>query len=62
MEAGDDMEHWEAFMSSALVDEDINFFSVWVFCAGVVLLLAEKFSGFSLSTFTLYAPGETSPA
>lgn len=62
VEAGDDMEHWEAFMSSALVDEDINFFSVWVFCAGVVLLLAEKFSGFNLSTFTLYAPGETSPA
>lgn len=42
VEAGDDMEHWEAFMSSALVDEDINFFSVWVFCAGVVLLFGGK--------------------
>lgn len=43
VDAGDDMEHWEAFMSSALVDEDINFFSVWVFCAGVVLLFGGKF-------------------
>lgn len=43
VDAGDDMEHWEAFMSSALVDEDINFFSVWVFCTGVVLLFGGKF-------------------
>ena len=43
VDAGDDMEHWEAFMSSALVDEDINFFSVWVFSAGVVLLFGGKF-------------------
>ena len=40
--AEDDMEHLEAFMSSALVDEDINFFSAWVLGAGIMLFLAGK--------------------
>ena len=39
---GDDMEHWQAFMSSALVDEDINFFAVLFFCVGVVLFFGGK--------------------
>lgn len=34
----DDMEHFEAFMSNALVDDGINFVAVWIFAGGVILL------------------------
>lgn len=43
VESGDDVEYLESFMSNAMVKNEINKISLWVFCFGLILFGGGKF-------------------